>query len=464
MRISIRSAAKGRSRLAILEFLTSNAWQLVAVGALFAGLSAINALLKTILRRHKTGYFDLALLLLAILPPFAALLTTYNAEIPDTSIAPIALLLAGGIAVVYLLITILEFFRQQRLRGSRGLLGLSGAIFLAISTFTLPFIWAYTALNAEPQSVAGAATSTPSDGEDPIVVAGTPTGTPDAEQRFANLFRSILTYAADTTGLGVIAIIDQLESGTSFARIVIDNGGDLELVIDQIAVIMRQILRDATDAGQVNPVQAALALSQMETFIRFMVNSDITGLGDRMGGGTPDPEGTRPSLRALFETPTAGAATATATGTTAADDATVIPTVPATNAPNRVPTTTPTASPTAPSTPSPRPAQNTPTPSATRFTFSTRTPLPTLTPVTPCLASVEYNLRLRSAPTLEGETLAVIPFGTTVELFARGGLSSTTAPDAFWWQAEYDGLQGWLDGQYMIVSRACAALPTVVTR
>jgi hypothetical protein len=94
------------------------------------------------------------------------------------------------------------------------------------------------------------------------------------------------------------------------------------------------------------------------------------------------------------------------------------------------------------------------TPTATRFHFSTRTPTPTPTPVTPCLASVEYNLRLRASPTQESDTLVVIPYTTTIELYGHSAGSA-------WWLTTYDGQTGWVDGTYLMLSASCAILPTL---
>jgi hypothetical protein len=118
-----------------------------------------------------------------------------------------------------------------------------------------------------------------------------------------------------------------------------------------------------------------------------------------------------------------------------------------TNAINGVPTTTATTTPTLTSTPRP-----TATITATRWTFATRTPLPTATLVTPCLGSVDNNLRLRSEPNRESETLLVIPFGTTIMIYGRNDAST-------WWYTDYEEQEGWVDGEFLTLSAACAGMP-----
>lgn len=116
-----------------------------------------------------------------------------------------------------------------------------------------------------------------------------------------------------------------------------------------------------------------------------------------------------------------------------------------------VPTDTPTERPT--STPTiTRTPQPTPTLTSTRYTFATRTDEPTPTLVSPCLATVNFNLRLRSAPDGESETIDVVPFETTIPLFAR-------TEDSLWWYGSYDDQLGWLDGEFMRVASNCDDLP-----
>jgi hypothetical protein len=123
----------------------------------------------------------------------------------------------------------------------------------------------------------------------------------------------------------------------------------------------------------------------------------------------------------------------------------------ATNTPRPTATATPrpslTPAPTLTSTPRP-----TATVTATRWTFATRTPLPTATLVTPCLGSVDNNLRLRTEPNRESDTLVVIPFGTTIMIYGRNEPST-------WWYTEHEGQQGWVDGEFLTLSAACAELP-----
>ncbi|MBE0688489.1 MAG: hypothetical protein IH587_00025 [Anaerolineae bacterium] len=94
----------------------------------------------------------------------------------------------------------------------------------------------------------------------------------------------------------------------------------------------------------------------------------------------------------------------------------------------------------------------TPTVTATRWVYQSPTPLPTATLSSPCLAIVDFNLRLRAEPNPEAETLLVIPFSTTISLYGR-------SEDGGWWFAEYDDQTGWIDGEFITRSASCDELP-----
>ena len=271
---------------------------LVVAGVAFAALFALNNLLKTLFRRNRIGFVDILLAFLTALVPLAALILAQTREAPDSRITQASLLLGAALAIFSLILLLLELFRAQRWKGSRGILGIYTGLLLMIASITVPLSAAYVADRA---------------------------GLPAAP--------GISTAAQQSTQVA------QAESPTP----------------------TRQI------------------------------------------SSTPMPS--------------------------------------------------PTLSPTPTETSTPRPTR---TPSATRFTYSTRTPTFTPTPVSPCVASVEYNLRLRSAPTTESETLLVIPFGTSVELYGKG---IPSGEGANWWYAAYEGQQGWLDGQFMLVGSACDNLP-----
>lgn len=393
---------------------------LLASGAFFAALLLLNNLLKTIFRARKIGFVDLLLVFLVTLVTLAGLIANNTIETPDAFVERGALWLALGLIGFSLFIALLEIFRPQRLKGSRGILGIFGGVLLVVSTFTVPFAAVYfTITPATAVTTTGENAAPEADATDELV---------ERTDRFNTLFRAVRQVIAEEIEVDEVLVFTQLDGGKPLAEIVVENGGDIERVVERLSEIMKAGIREAASRGEMNALQAALLVSQMDNLVRLAVNANLTEFGSRFGG--PTPTGTRPSLLTLLtETPSITEEIApTATATT-------------------LPILTATPLPTDTNTPLP-----TPTPSVTRFRFSTRTPTPTLTPVTPCLASVEYNLRLRALPSQDSETLLVIPYTTTIELYGQ-------STDSIWWLTTYEGQNGWVDGTYLLLSAACSALP-----
>jgi hypothetical protein len=399
---------------------------LLAAGALFGALFLLNNLLRTLFRSHTIRFFEVLLAFLATLVPLAALVANSTLENPDGLITQGAAWLALAIAGISLFVLLLELFRPQRLKASRGLLGVSSGLLVLVSSFTVPFAAAYFVLSTTTND-APAPTQPPEITE----IAEATDQLVERSERFNTLFRAVRLVVSEEIDIGEVTLFTQLDEGKPLAEIVEEHGGDVEHVIARIAEIMRLGIQEAADLGEMNPVEAALLLSQMETLVRIAVSSNLVEFTGRFG--EPTPTGTRPSLLSLLTEPaptdelTPGGQTVTPAGGT----------------PERVESSTPTR------TPSP-----TLPPTATRFHFSTRTPTPSPTPVTPCLASVEYNLRLRALPSEESETLLVIPYTSTIELVGHSA-------DASWWATSFDGQSGWVDGAYLMLSAACDALPVI---
>src|SRR5690606_14141719 len=108
-------------------------------------------------------------------------------ETPDPLVERGALLLAFAVIGMSLLIIILEIFRPQRLKGSRGILGIFGGVLLVISTFSVPFAAVYFSI----ESTAGSGQNqTPSTVEatDQLV---------ERTERFDTLFRAVRQVIAE---------------------------------------------------------------------------------------------------------------------------------------------------------------------------------------------------------------------------------------------------------------------------
>lgn len=111
---------------------------LIAVGALFALLYGLNALLQVIRRTPKVGRFALYLAALALALPLVAWVRQASTDQPEALVQPALLVIAAGLGLFSLIALIGEITRPERLSGSRGVLGLGVALLLALSTFSIP--------------------------------------------------------------------------------------------------------------------------------------------------------------------------------------------------------------------------------------------------------------------------------------------------------------------------------------
>jgi hypothetical protein len=409
---------------------------------LFAALLCLNNLLKAIFRTRKVSFLDLLLAFLATLLTVAALMINMTGDVPDPLVNNWALVLGVILIVSSVVIIIVELFRPERLKGSRGLLGLFGGVMIAFSTFTVPFVSTYFDIRADLRNADANPVGTPV-AQAEVTEELDPTQAAQVRQRerAAFLFNAIRAVITAELDLEDDVILRELEMGRPLADLIRENGGDIERVIDGITEVMSTSIRESVELGEISPIQAALILSQMENFVRIAANSDLSQLESRFGGATPMP-GTPTDMSLI------GALTGTPDATDAALESTQA-------APSATPILSETPTRTETLTRTPRPT-NTPFP--TRQRYATRTPLPTATLVTPCLANVEYNLRLRSTPEQidppNDNTLLVIPFATVIELYGK-------SEDGLWWLTIYDGQRGWVVGEFMTISAACDRIPVV---
>lgn len=275
---------------------------LLASAGVFGVLLLLNVLLKTLARREKVGFIDVFLVFVTVALLVLALVFDYQASPDGQPLVQMGTLGAAAVLGVFgLLMMLLEVFRPQRLRDSRGLLVLWAALLVAISTQTVPLIARNIAPTLETLSIVQAPT--------PTRAASEATDDPDA----------------------------------------------VELV------------------------------------------------------------------------------TATRRPTTA------------------TPSPTPTVTATATQTATPR-ATATATPTFERFVYSSPTPLPSPTLPTPCAGTLPYNIRLRAEPDADAETLATIPFGTTIAIYGKDGAAAT------WWYTEYEDTYGWVDAEF-VTTVGCERIP-----
>ncbi len=225
--------------------------------------------------------------------PLAALIVAHESDTPDPRIPQAVLILGAALAIFSLLILLIEALRPPRLKGSRGVFGLFSGLLLIGSALLVPFIAAYFSIKTDTAAVTPVALAVPSP-----TYSGAPTaeGTPglnsEQRQRASALFRAIGKVVTDEITIEPAALDQSLQEGTPLAQIVTDHGGSVDQVVNGISEIMKQGIRDSVARGEMNSIQAALILSQMNNFIRLAVNSNLNTLGQRLGGPTPDPNAT----------------------------------------------------------------------------------------------------------------------------------------------------------------------------
>ena len=66
-----------------------------------------------------------------------------------------------------------------------------------------------------------------------------------------------------------------------------------------------------------------------------------------------------------------------------------------------------------------------------------------------CQAIVRNNLNLRSEASASGDLLTTIPYATA--------LTASGRTDDNWWHVSYNGIDGWVSGDYLDLSESCSS-------
>ncbi len=408
---------------------------LILLAGFFAILYGLMSLIRAFRKHPKITFFDLILVFMVALLPLVAVVND-NQENTQFGLIEIssAILGIGGV-VGGIFITLLELRRPERLKQSRGMLGMGTGILLLIMTL-ITFNIARIELQTE--------------------LATMPTPTAGATQTFEELgeliFGDILDIISqETGGLSEELILERLNSGTTLRQLINDNGGDVDVVVTNLTDTMTGYFKQLAAEGRIEPNQATAAIGSMGFFVRLSLDRDFSGFLEQLeqGGGavnrTPAPA--IQTERAIL------ALTSTSTTTPTSQSATVTP----------VPTETPTR-PTATATITRTPiVLATPVPLSTFLVTPTATPnlnatatptIPVPTSQIPCLVIMNFNVNLRETPTTDGRILVSIPFETTVFGIGRN-------PDSTWWQVQYEALTGWVFGEIVTVTSTCRELPVI---
>lgn len=398
------------------------------LGAIATALFILNNIVRTALRRKKISFWEMTnAFFVALLPAIALILDNLANPAFDT-LEQANFLIIIPLMISHLGLTVVEGFRPQGLRYSRGILGLGLGFLLLIATATYSFI----SVQAELASLDRDIIPTPvnsNESRDPCTVAG------------EAFIRNVILDLAEATGMEAEVVLFEIgvDRSVSIGERVTANGGDVELFIQGMTQLIVDSVRDLLSRGCIEQAPASAILIAAPSFIRQSIINDFESSANPLlqflddfnnqleSSDIPAPAQTA-TIRA-FQEFLAQRPTATATITL---------------------TFTPSSTPTPTITRTPR-ATDSPTP--TRIRFTTATPTLTATLPNPCLATSLYNVNLRDYPALEeSRVLATIPFDTVLTVYAPN-------PDKTWWYTDYNGTVGWLSGEFIRLTPACNNLP-----
>ena len=406
---------------------------LILLAGFFAILYGLMSLIRAFRKHPKITFFDLILVFMVALLPLVAVVND-NGENTQFGLIEIgsAILGIGGV-VGGIFITLLELRRPERLKQSRGMLGMGTGALLLIMTF-ITFNIARIELQTE--------------------LATLPTPTAGATQTFEELgemmFRDILDIISqETGGLTEEIILEQLDSGTTLRQLINDNGGDVDVVVQDLTDTITGYFKQLAAEGRIEANQATAAIGSMGFFVRLSLDRDFSGFLEQLeqGGGavnqTPAPAiQTERAILALTATMTITPTSRSVTNTPSPTDMPIRPTSTITRTPIILATPVPLST-------------FLITPTATRNPNATATPtISAPTSQIPCLVIMNFNVNLRETPSTDGRILVSIPFETTVFGIGRNA-------DSTWWQVGYEELTGWVFGEIVTVTSTCRELPIV---
>lgn len=408
---------------------------LLIVSIICATLYGLSGLIRAFRKQRTITFMDMVLVFIMALSPLVAVVNDNQDDTQFSIIEIISTLIAIGIIIGGAVIAIIELSRPQRLRQSRGILGMGTGVMMLVMIF-ITFNIARVELQTE--------------------LADLPTPTPGATLTFEQIGEALFTdiirlISQETGGLSAERILEQLDSGITLRQLITQNGGNIENVVANITNTMTGYFKQLAAEGRIEANQATAAIGSIGLFVRLSLDRDFSGFLEQIenGGG--------------FGNRTPAPATQTERAMMALT-ASLTPTRPITNTPNI--SLTPTSSPTPQATATPTITRtpillNSPVPLSTFLATPTSTPNPNSTPTAtrvnttpniPCLVVMNYNVNLRETPTTDGRIIITIPFETTV--FGIGRTS-----DSAWWQVVYGDLTGWVFNDVVTVTSTCRQLP-----
>lgn len=159
---------------------------LMAAGGIFALFYIINAIIQIVRQKTRIGFVQTWLAFLVVLLPVLGLVNNTLSEDPIPLGRTLALGTAAGLIVLSLILMLVELRRPERLKQSRGVLGIGAGVLVAISTFSVPAIADYAFAAVQPTltplmvAAGSAAENTSEPGEESATFTPSRTPTPTA--------------------------------------------------------------------------------------------------------------------------------------------------------------------------------------------------------------------------------------------------------------------------------------------
>jgi hypothetical protein len=226
-----------------------------------AALLLFDALRHT---EHPSGGRNRAVIMAALLLlPLAALIADNRTRgVWDRSewalFAVAALLLVGGILLAFI-----ERRNGYAFRRARGLRITLVGLVLAVIVGGVPVIAAAVGLRGNDS------VTDPAEAE------------LSAYDRAVNIFDRVTQLVGEEADLDAETVALRLDEGVPVARLVRDNNGNLERVIQGISEILTGQVEILASSGDMNETAAAIAIAQMENVVRIGVEAELAGLLER---------------------------------------------------------------------------------------------------------------------------------------------------------------------------------------
>jgi hypothetical protein len=447
---------------------------LLPIGAFAALLFIIFAVLQVVRDRIRVGTWGTILAFVAVSISILVL-TLASGDTDSTSLVSM-LVLANAVIVlvVSLVILVLDWRRSTRdLDHSFGVLGVGVSVLLIAGVFITPSLLSLVSDGALPGEAIAQADALPDvDANTREFVRDTAadTGTfsretvaktddttvPEntAANPVANMTDSVLAQVlAAETGLPIEELNAQLEAGTPLADRVTANGGNL----DTVKTTMIQAIETALAAGTIPEQLASRMGEDVADYVGQVVNGElpsraVTALFD-------------PLLQPDENTLLTGELS-NRDGANVLDETNVNIVQDNSDTPNLVVeavpmTVVPTAAPLITDEPAVLVIEAVVTDEVTPAPVMTNTPTlePTVAPTTPpivfedtgvCQVAVNYLINLRAEPNVESQILTTVPYTAVVNAVGHNANG--------WWLVTYDGLSGWVSGDYITPNTVCQNL------